>query len=154
MLKSWFTRFKRLSAKAAREIATKLDRISCEHARAGSINEHGEDQPDWALSENGDDITGNDMEKLASFETRVDRLYPACLIERDAGGNTQDAALDDPIHDPDVLGKAAARCFKTGGDTNPFVELALRVKFAMTVETISARNVVKYDNPVARTESE
>ena len=71
-------------------------------------NQHGEHQADGPLSQNRDDIVRLRIHLNHGFQAGIDRLDEAGAVEGNAVRNFLDAASDDPIHDANILRKAAA----------------------------------------------
>ena len=117
--------------------------------RAGAGNQHGKDQTNGALPQDGHNIAGLRVDMLDALQTGIYRLDKAGLVEGNAIGDDLNSTLDNPIHHADVLGKSAAGRFIPRGDPDFFVYRALRVQFSGAVETFSARNVVENDDSIA-----
>ena len=86
---------------------------------------------------------------LESLEAGIYRLDEAGLIETHAVRDFFYAALDDPVHDADVLRKAAAGRLESRRHADLLVDRALRKQLAPAIEAFAARNVVKHHHPVA-----
>src|ERR1700739_313428 len=61
------------------------------------------------------------------------------------------SVLDDPVHDPNIFGKAAAGSLESGRATYLLVGRALREGLVPAVKTVTAGNVMKDHHPVAGT---
>ncbi len=83
------------------------------------------------------------------FHTGVDRFDEAGLLEGNGVGNADGAVLDDPVHDADVFGKAAAGGLESRGTADLFISGALGEGLVLAVETLAAWDVVEDHNPVA-----
>src|SRR5208283_2151584 len=63
--------------------------------------------------------------------------------------NSHRSFFDDPVHHPDVFGKAATRRLKPGGAADFLVAGTLREGPVTAVVTLTARDVMKDHHPVA-----
>ena len=132
-----------------RELKAAGDGVGGEDRAAAQFQKHGEEQADRALALDEHDIVRLRIALLHGFQTSVERLDEGGDFEGHAIGNFLDAALDDPIHDADVLGESAAGGLEAGSDAYLLIDGTLRVEFAVAVEAFAAGNVVEDDDAVA-----
>ena len=98
------------------------------------------------MSDDEDGFAGFEAESVDSLHAGVDGLNETGLLERDTVGNTDGAMLDDPVHDANVFGKAAAGGLESGGAADLLVGGALRESFVAAVIALAARDMVEnYD---------
>ena len=120
---------------------------------AGAKAERGMHEADGALADDENRVVGSEAEHLDAFENGVDRLDEGGLLEGDAVGNADHAAIgDDEVHDADVLGKAAAGGLEARRDAGLLVERALRGGSLAAVVALVAGDVVMHDNALAEFE--
>jgi hypothetical protein len=113
------------------------------------LEEHGEEEADGPLAHDDGEIAGAGVGHPDGLDAGIDGLDEAGGVEGNAIGNQLDAAFDDPVHDADVLGEAAAGGFKAGGNAHLFVDGALGVELAFAVEAFAAGDVVEGDDAIA-----
>src|SRR5258708_755113 len=92
------------------------------------------------------------VEPINTCMKGIDRLHKAGLLERGFVRNADRAALNNPVHYADVLGKAAARRLKSGSAAHFLIRFALGKSFVQAVITSAAGDMVKHHDAVARRE--
>src|SRR5580692_564128 len=92
------------------------------------------------------------VQGVNTFQTGIYRLNKTSLLEGNAVRDSDGTMLDDPVHNADVLRESASRRFETGGAANFLVGGALRESLVAAVKAVSARDVMKDHDAVARTE--
>jgi len=113
--------------------------VAGENLCSGAKGERGVEDADWALADDEDRLIRLEIDGFQALEDGVDRLDEGSLVEGDAVGDADDAAVaDDPVHDADVLGEAAAGGFKACGNAGGLVDGALRVGLLAAVVTVAA----------------
>ncbi len=91
--------------------------VAGEDGGTGTLGKGSEQDADGSLADDEDGLVGLEVEQLHGLVAGVDGLEEGGLLEWDVVRDANDAALDDPIHDADVLGEASA-----GGLAKPAVQ--------------------------------
>jgi len=89
------------------------------------------------------------MQGFDALHAGIDGFDKTGLLEGNAVRNTYGTVLNNPVHDANVLGEAAAGRLEAGGATDFFVGRALGESLVLAVETLAARNVVEDHDAVA-----
>src|SRR5882724_177622 len=92
------------------------------------------------------------MERLDTLHASVYGLHKAGLLEADAVGDCYRTLLDDPIHDPHILGKTASGGLESCRAADFLVGLALRERLRATVIALAAGDVVENHDTIADAE--
>ena len=79
----------------------------------------------WPMTR--DSFIGLQLQVVDGFVAGVYRFDPGGLFEGNVVGDADEAAVDNPVHDADVFGKAAAGGLKGGGGADLLVGVALGV---------------------------
>ncbi len=126
------------------------ERIGGDHRGALADGELLHDQADAADARHEDDVLLVDVELADALEAGVHRLDEDGLIGGHVVRDGYEPALrDDPRHDADVLGEAAARGLEARRHADLLVLRALRVEPALAVPRQAIRDVVVDRDAVA-----
>ena len=118
-------------------------KVGGEDLRAGAGGESGEEDADGPLADDEDGFVGLEIEIANALVDGVDGLDEGRLLKGDAVGDFDEAAADDPGHDADIFGKAAAGGLEAGGHADALVVIALRGGLFAAVITAAAGGVVE-----------
>src|SRR5689334_13805779 len=132
-------------AKTVRQVTSERNGVSRNDRRARSSDEHGKDQANGSLSQNRDYLALTQLKQSNPFEASIHRLNPTSLIEGYTLRDPLHAALDNPIHYANVLGKSSTCGFEARGYTYLLVDWALGIEPPIAVKTVAAGDVVKQD---------
>src|ERR1700750_2826314 len=126
------------------------DGIARHDAGARAPCQHGEDKSNGTLPQNGYRIVRSKLPLFNTLETCVHWFDPGRLIERYTLRDYFHATLDNPVHNANVLGEAAACRFEAGCNANFLVDGTLCVKSPVAIEATSAGDMMKSNDTISR----
>jgi len=104
------------------------------------------------LADGKNGLAGLEVQSLDALHAGINWFHEACLLERNTIWNSDCTVLNNPVHDPYILGKAAAGRLKASGAADLFVRTALRKRLVLAIETLPARDVMEDYDPVSCSE--
>ena len=92
-----------------------------------------------------------DARFVNGLQAGIDGLDKSGFLKADIRRNPHHSSFRDPVHHPDIFGKAASAGAEAAGHPHLLVSRALREKFLLAIETLAAGNVMESQHAVTRT---